>query len=89
MKNYTDSLMIMTIDKLALRLIKQTPILSNTGVNFLTDEDPEELYLETIKETINAHADNHELLEFFNYDYQKINCSIINTYKKKEINGFL
>ena len=42
-EHYADSLMIMTIDKLALRLIKQTPMLSHTGVNFITDENPEEL----------------------------------------------
>jgi len=83
-EHYADSLMIMTIDKLALRLIKQTPMLSHTGVNFITDEDPEELYLETIKETINAHADNHELLEFFNYDYQKLTGQLLTLIKKRD-----
>ncbi|MBT6250994.1 MAG: UvrD-helicase domain-containing protein, partial [Nitrosomonadales bacterium] len=71
-EGYIDSLMVMTIDKLALRLIKLTPILSKSGVKFLTDEDPEELYRETIKETLTANADNQLLFEYFNYDYHKL-----------------
>ena len=64
--------MVMTIDKLALKLIQQTPILSKSGVNFLTDEDPDEIYREAIKESITSYADNDTLFKYFNYDYHKL-----------------
>ena len=83
-ESYIDSLMIMTIDKLALKLVKQTPILSKSGVNFLIDEDPEELYRETIKETITANADNHELIRFFNYDFHKLTEQLLTLISKRD-----
>ena len=83
-EGYIDSLMVMTIDKLALRLIKQTPILSNSGVNFLTDEDPEDLYRESIKETITSNADNHLLFKYFNYDYHKLTEQLLKLISKRD-----
>ncbi len=49
-EGYIDSLMVMTIDKLGstVRLNKHL-YLASSGVNFLTDEDPDELYRETIR----------------------------------------
>ena len=83
-EGYIDSLMIMTIDKLALRLIKQTPILSNSGVNFLTDEDPDDLYRETIRETITSNAENHLLFKYFDYDYHKLTEQLLALISKRD-----
>ena len=83
-EGYINSLMVMTIDKLALRLIKLTPILSKSGVKFLTDEDPEELYRETIKETLTANADNQLLFEYFNYDYHKLTEQLLILISKRD-----
>lgn len=82
--HYIDSLMVMTIDKLALRLIKQTPILSGSGVSFVTDEDPEEIYREAIKETIIAHADNTQLFRYFNYDYHRLTEQLLILIRKRD-----
>ena len=83
-ENYIDSLMVMTIDKLALKLIKQTPILSKSGVNFLTDENPEEIYREAIKESITSYADNEMLFKYFNYDYHKLTEQLLILIKKRD-----
>ena len=76
--------MVMTIDKLALRLIKQTPILSSSGVNFLTDEDPDDLYRETIRETITSNAENHLLFKYFDYDYHKLTEQLLALISKRD-----
>ena len=83
-EGYIDSLMVMTIDKLALRLIKQTPILSSSGVNFLTDEDPDDLYRETIRETITSNAENHLLFKYFDYDYHKLTEQLLALISKRD-----
>ncbi|MDC6467047.1 UvrD-helicase domain-containing protein [Methylophilaceae bacterium] len=83
-EGYIDSLMVMTIDKLALRLIKQTPILSSSGVNFLTDEDPDDLYRETIRETITSDAENHLLFKYFDYDYHKLTKQLLTLISKRD-----
>jgi len=83
-EGYIDSLMIMTIDKLALRLIKQTPILSSSGVNFLTDEDPDDLYREAIRETITSNAENHLLFKYFDYDYHKLTEQLLALISKRD-----
>ena len=83
-EGYIDSLMVMTIDKLALRLIKQTPILSSSGVNFLTDEDPDDLYRETIRETITSNAENHLLSKYFDYDYHKLTEQLLALISKRD-----
>ena len=83
-EGYIDSLMVMTIDKLALRLIKQTPILSSSGVNFLTDEDPDDLYRETIRETITSNAENHLLFKYFDYDYHKLTEQLLALINKRD-----
>ena len=83
-EGYIDSLMVMTIDKLALRLIKQTPILSSSGVNFLTDEDPDDLYRETIRETITSNAENHLLFKYFDYDYHKLAEQLLALISKRD-----
>ena len=83
-EGYIDSLMVMTIDKLALRLIKQTPILSSSGVNFLTDEDPDDLYRETIRETITSNAENHLLFKYFDYDYHKVTEQLLALISKRD-----
>lgn len=83
-EGYIDSLMVMTIDKLALRLIKQTPILSSSGVNFLTDEDPDDLYRETIRETITSNAENHLLFKYFDYDYHKLTEQLLVLISKRD-----
>ena len=83
-ENYIDSLMVMTIDKLALKLIQQTPILSKSGVNFLTDEDPDEIYREAIKESITSYADNDTLFKYFNYDYHKLTEQLLILIKKRD-----
>ena len=83
-EGYIDTLMVMTIDKLALRLIKQTPILSSSGVNFLTDEDPDDLYRETIRETITSNAENHLLFKYFDYDYHKLTEQLLALISKRD-----
>ena len=83
-EGYIDSLMVMTIDKLALRLIKQTPILSSSGINFLTDEDPDDLYRETIRETITSNAENHLLFKYFDYDYHKLTEQLLALINKRD-----
>lgn len=83
-EGYIDTLMVMTIDKLALRLIKQTPILSSSGVNFLTDEDPDDLYRETIRETITSNAENHLLFKYFDYDYHKVAEQLLALISKRD-----
>ena len=83
-EGYIDSLMVMTIDKLALRLIKQTPILSSSGVNFLTDEDPDDLYREAIRETITSNAENHLLFKYFDYDYHKLTEQLLALISKRD-----
>ena len=83
-EGYIDNLMVMTIDKLALRLIKQTPILSSSGVNFLTDEDPDDLYRETIRETITSNAENHLLFKYFDYDYHKLTEQLLALISKRD-----
>ena len=83
-EGYIDSLMVMTIDKLALRLIKQTPILSSSGVNFLTDEDPDDLYRETIRETITSNAENYLLFKYFDYDYHKLTEQLLALISKRD-----
>ena len=83
-EGYIDTLMVMTIDKLALRLIKQTPILSSSGVNFLTDEDPDDLYRETIRETITSNAENHLLFKYFEYDYHKLTEQLLALISKRD-----
>ncbi|MDG1692381.1 MAG: UvrD-helicase domain-containing protein, partial [Methylophilaceae bacterium] len=83
-EGYIDTLMVMTIDKLALRLIKQTPILSSSGVNFLTDEDPDDLYRETIRETITSNAENHLLFKYFDYDYHKLTEQLLSLISKRD-----
>ena len=83
-EGYIDTLMVMTIDKLALRLIKQTPILSSSGVNFLTDEDPDDLYRETIRETITSNAENYLLFKYFDYDYHKLTEQLLALISKRD-----
>ncbi len=83
-EGYIDSLMIMTIDKMALKLIRQTPILSKSGISFITDDDPEEIYKEVIKESITTHSDNSVLLKYFQYDYHKLTDQLLTLIKKRD-----
>jgi len=82
------SLMIMTIDKLAMQLIAQTPILSQSGKLLKIDTNPEELYLASIKEAINDNNDLKPLFSYLKNDYTKIATQALELIKK-ETNGSL
>jgi len=50
---FNEDLRIMTIDKLATQIVNQTSIFENLGRNYYTDENPEEIYIQSIKEVVN------------------------------------
>jgi ATP-dependent helicase/nuclease subunit A len=78
------SLMIMTIDKLAMQLIAQTPILSQSGKLLKIDTNPEELYLASIKEAINDNNDLKPLFSYLKNDYTKIATQALELIKKRD-----
>jgi ATP-dependent helicase/nuclease subunit A len=75
-QNYLKFLQIMTIDSLASKITRQTPILSRSSFMNIS-EDPHTLYEAAVKETMQDNGQLSELFSFLNYDYQKIEKQLI------------
>tara|TARA_Y100000748_G_scaffold219484_1_gene184461 strand:+ start:17585 stop:20716 length:3132 start_codon:yes stop_codon:yes gene_type:complete len=75
-RNYLELLQIMTIDSLASKITRHTPILSNSLFMNIS-EDPHSLYESAVKETMKNSQQLSELFPFLNYDYQKIEKQLI------------
>ena len=82
-KNLLDSLEIMTIDSLASKITRQTPIVSRSLYKNISD-DPQEIYEITAKETMQNNSQLDKLFPFLNYDYQTIKNQLINLLKKRD-----
>ena len=75
-RNYLELLQIMTIDSLASKITRQTPILSKSLFMNIS-EDPHSIYESAVKETMKDSQQLSELFPFLNYDYQKIEKQLI------------
>ena len=83
-QNFEDQLRIMTIDKLALQVINQAPILDNAGLNYQTDENPDEIYMQAINESLNQSNVASAILDYVENDQRKLNAQLINILKKRD-----
>ncbi len=83
-QNFEDQLRIMTIDKLALQVINQAPILDNAGLNYQTDENPDEIYIQAINESLNQSNVASAILDYVENDQRKLSAQLINILKKRD-----
>ena len=83
-QNFEDQLRIMTIDKLALQVINQAPILDNSGLNYQTDENPDEIYIQAINESLNQSNVAYAILDYVENDQRKLSAQLINILKKRD-----
>ena len=80
---FNEDLRIMTIDKLATQIVNQTSIFENLGRNYYTDENPEEIYIQSIKEVVNESQYIKTLLKNQNNDTSKIIQQLVDAIKKR------
>ena len=83
-EDFQAQLRIMTIDKLALQVINQAPILDNSGLNYQTDENPDEIYMQAINESLNESKYASSILDYVENDYRKLSSQLINIIKKRD-----
>ena len=83
-EEFAYSLRIMTIDKLAMQLVSQTPLLSKSGKHFIVDENPEEIYEASIKEAINESNNLTPLFSYLKNDYTRIASQSLELLKKRD-----
>jgi len=83
-QNFEDQLRIMTIDKLALQVINQAPILDSAGLNYQTDENPDEIYIQAINESLNQSNVASAILDYVENDQRKLSAQLINILKKRD-----
>ena len=80
---FYEELRILTIDKLAHQIINQTSIFENHGRNLTTEENPEDLYADSVKEIINECKYIKTIFTYLNNDYAKIIQQLVNALKKR------